>query len=381
MKFLRQTLAVLLAVLMLAVPVTATESENWLIPKMREDPEFTDTAGTICQEAARICCEAGLMTGVDAKHFMPETGLTNAQIIVISARLHRLLKTGTVGEFDSYHLPRDQWWNPYDKYLREQIPVLADSKKYAWMCESPTTNCYRETFFLMLADILESAETELPVINDVDAVPDCMDPKMIQFYRAGILGGKDAYGTLVGDGALSRAAASSMLARLIAPDQRLHLNLETWDLCKLLLDVETDAPLMVINGQTITAEQFIVPYVLDLSLYNHNHLGNMFNYSWPGDDSVGLMARYVQLEEIAAELGMDLPESEETYYDGYQGFTAAGQKWNAEHEQLFEDVLAVLGKEDLPPLPEIQYTEYWDRDRLIARDYLLYQAPVWGGGM
>lgn len=103
MKFLRQTLAVLLAVLMLAVPVTATESENWLIPKMREDPEFTDTAGTICQEAARICCEAGLMTGVDAKHFMPETGLTNAQIIVISARLHRLLKTGTVGEFDSYH--------------------------------------------------------------------------------------------------------------------------------------------------------------------------------------------------------------------------------------------------------------------------------------
>ena len=156
---------------------------------------------------------------------------------------------------------------------------------------------------------------------------------------------------------------------------------ETWDLCKLLLDVETDAPLMVINGQTITAEQFIVPYVLDLSLYNHNHLGNMFNYSWPGDDSVGLMARYVQLEEIAAELGMDLPESEETYYDGYQGFTAAGQKWNAEHEQLFEDVLAVLGKEDLPPLPEIQYTEYWDRDRLIARDYLLYQAPVWGGGM
>ena len=124
-KFLRQTLAVLLAVLMLAVPVTATESENWLIPKMREDPEFTDTAGTICQEAARICCEAGLMTGVDAKHFMPETGLTNAQIIVISARLHRLLKTGTVGEFDSYHLPRDQWWNPYDKYLREQIPALA----------------------------------------------------------------------------------------------------------------------------------------------------------------------------------------------------------------------------------------------------------------
>ena len=75
MKFLRQTLAVLLAVLMLAVPVTATESENWLIPKMREDPEFTDTAGTICQEAARICCEAGLMTGVDAKHFMPESGL------------------------------------------------------------------------------------------------------------------------------------------------------------------------------------------------------------------------------------------------------------------------------------------------------------------
>lgn len=378
MKRFWRMLAAGLVLAVLAVPAAA-EEEAWLIPKLREAPGFTDTRATICEDAARICCEAGLMTGVDGRHFMPETGLSRAQIIVISARLHRLLKTGSVGEFDSYHLPRDQWWNPYDKYLREQLPALAEDEEYASMCEYAAYPCYRREFLAMLAAVLDSAGTELPEINDVDAVPDCQDGEILRFYRAGVLGGKDAYGTFVGDGALSRAAAAAMLARLIDPGQRLKLDLETWDLCLLMLDMEAGTPLMIVNGQTVTAEQFVVPYVTGLYLDNHNHLGRMFDYSWAGDDAAALMARYVQLEELAESLGIPAPEAEEAYYDGYQGFTAAGQKWNAEHKRLFEAVRAVLGEENLPPLPEIRYTEHWDRDRLIGRSYLLYDAPVWGG--
>lgn len=382
MKFLRRTLAVLLTVLLLAVPVTAAESENWLIPKMREAPNFTDTKGTICEEAARICCEAGLMTGVDGKHFMPETGLTNAQIIVISARLHRLLKTGTVGEFDSYHLPKDQWWNPYDKYLREQIPALTGNEKYARMCEIPTMNCYRETFFLMLADILESAETELPVINDVDAVPDCVNPKIIQFYRAGILGGKDAYGSLV-DGPLSRAAASSMLARLIDPAQRLQLNLKQLELCQELLQVEPDTVLFFIGEQEVTAEQFIPSFADTLFTYNHSHFGAMGMEGRLGELSVNEVARLIQAETMARDAGLAFPEPDEVYYDGYKGLTAEAQEWEALHQKLLE--LAEIP--DGTPLPQVRYAAVWDTFPnepawiMENASTTLQHLPYWGGGI
>lgn len=381
-KFLRQTLAVVLAFLMLAVPAAAAESDGWLVPKMREAPNFTDTAGTICQDAARICCEAGLMTGVDAKHFMPETGLTNAQIIVISARLHRLLKTGSIGEFDSYHLPKDQWWNPYDKYLREQIPALAGSEDYGDMCGDPGRNCYRKTFFLMLAEILESAGTELPVINDVDAVPDCADPKIIQFYRGGVLGGKDAYGTLV-DGPLSRAAASSMLARLIDPAQRLQLNLKQLELCQELLQVEPDTVLFFIDGQEVTAEQFIPSLASTLFSYNHSHFGAMGMEGRLGELSMNEVARLIQAETMARDAGLAFPESDEVYYDGYKGLTAKAQEWDALHRKLLE----LVEIPDGTPLPQVRYAAVWDTFSsepawiMESASTSLEQLPYWGGWM
>lgn len=75
-----------LSMLLCTLPVSAAEGDDWLVPRMRDSTAFTDTAGTICETAADICCKAGLMDGVDSRHFYPESGLTHAQIIVISAR-------------------------------------------------------------------------------------------------------------------------------------------------------------------------------------------------------------------------------------------------------------------------------------------------------
>lgn len=65
---------------MLILPSSAFAAENgeWLLPKIQDAPAFTDITGTICETAAGLCCETGLMTGVDAKHFMPEVGLSRA---------------------------------------------------------------------------------------------------------------------------------------------------------------------------------------------------------------------------------------------------------------------------------------------------------------
>lgn len=122
--------------LSLALPVRAAEGENWLVPPTQKAVAFTDTAGTICEQAA-ICCRTGLMAGVDARHFYPESGLTHAQITVIAARLHKLL-SGSTASFTA--ASGEQWWSPCDVYLRREIPALISNKTYAAMTESPTAS-------------------------------------------------------------------------------------------------------------------------------------------------------------------------------------------------------------------------------------------------
>ena len=118
------TLCLTLVMLLSTLPfASAAEGDDWLIPRMRDYAAFTDTAGTICEEAADICCKAGLMDGVDSRHFLPQSGLTHAQIIVISARFHRLLSGGTLDYFEPISLTGADWWTPYDGYLRQDDPA------------------------------------------------------------------------------------------------------------------------------------------------------------------------------------------------------------------------------------------------------------------
>ena len=65
---MKRTLAALLTALFLTSSAGAVEP-NWLIQPIRDYAPFTDTAGTICETAAGICCRAGLMVGADSRHF------------------------------------------------------------------------------------------------------------------------------------------------------------------------------------------------------------------------------------------------------------------------------------------------------------------------
>ena len=143
-----------LSLLLCTLPATAAEGDDWLVPRMRGSTAFTDTAGTICETAADICCKAGLMDGVDSRHFYPESGLTHAQIIVISARLHCLLSGGTLEYFEPISLTGADWWTPYDGYLRQEIPSLAAEDPYVSMVQSPTRSCYRGDFLELLSACL-----------------------------------------------------------------------------------------------------------------------------------------------------------------------------------------------------------------------------------
>lgn len=283
------TLCLTLTMLLSTLPfAAAAEGDDWLIPRMRDYAAFTDTAGTICEEAADICCKAGLMDGVDSRHFLPQSGLTHAQIIVISARFHRLLSGGTLDYFESISLTGADWWTPYDGYLRQEIPSLASSEDYAAMTQTPTGSCHRGEFLTLLAAVLKDTGTTLPEINQVSAVPDCQDPDLIAFYRWGVLSGKDEYGTLEEDAALTRAAAAAMLARIVDPSLRVRFTPKPLVLSQALLDKEPDEVMMTVDGFDVTAGLYALQLSYEISEQTISHYFSRYD-NYPEEYSAYLM--------------------------------------------------------------------------------------------
>lgn len=377
-------LCLALALLCACLPAKASEPSDWLIPKTRDYRAFTDTAGTICESAAATCCETGLMDGVDSRHFLPENGLTAAQIIVISARLHRLLSGGSLVYFEPISQKGAGWWTPYDGYLRSQVPALEEAEFYSSLYQAPTAFCRRETFFRLLAAVLEDTGTVLPEKNSVFAVPDCDNQDILRFYRWGILGGKDAYGTLAGDAALSRAAAAALLARLIDPGQRLELELKQLELCQELLGVDPETVLLTLDGQAVTAEEFMPTLVGTVSAYNHSRFGSMAleqSGRTEVDEAVDALRRQVLCQTLAQELELNITPSNTLYFDGYQGLTAVGQSWREYHQRLSSGVSEALGKAPFPQerLPGVKYAGLWDTLPFSDLFWKVAALPYWGG--
>lgn len=283
------TLCLTLTMLLSTLPfAAAAEGDDWLIPRMRDYAAFTDTAGTICEEEADICCKAGLMDGVDSRHFLPQSGLTHAQIIVISARFHRLLSGGTLDYFEPISLTGADWWTPYDGYLRQEIPSLASSEDYAAMTQTPTGSCHRGEFLTLLAAVLKDTGTTLPEINQVSAVPDCQKADLIAFYRWGVLSGKDEYGTLEEDAALTRAAAAAMLARIVDPSLRVRFTPKPLVLSQALLDEDPDEVMMTVDGFDVTAGLYALQLSYEISEQTISHYFSRYD-NYPEEYSAYLM--------------------------------------------------------------------------------------------
>ncbi len=115
----------------------------------------------------------------------------------------------------------DAWWRDAAWYLSQDEEL---SGQFAFQDEDrPAT---RWDF----ADALFSAAGELPAVRQAD-IPDLdrdFSPATAVYalYDAGILTGKDAYGTFDGDGSLTRAQAAVMAARVLDESQRVTTPLE-----------------------------------------------------------------------------------------------------------------------------------------------------------
>ena len=244
-----------LTMLLCTLPVSADES-GWLVPKTRTyDGRFTDVKGAWCESYVETVYQAGLMEGKSTTKFDAASSLTGAQITVITARLHSLLRGGdgvlpAPGESEAWYQPAVDYLNSHceDDSVREILKRFDRTT-----LDFANTPCTRFCFVAMLAGVLPDP---LPAINEVRIVPDSTDTRVLAFYRAGVLNGSDAYGTFGESASLTRGAAAAMLARLADPAQRLTFTLKSLDLCRDVLGIAPDTALLTVSGEDIPAELF-----------------------------------------------------------------------------------------------------------------------------
>lgn len=332
-KLLALTLAAALAVG--SSPALAAPTDpSTLVPLVREyDGRFTDMKGTWCADAVETCFAAKLMEGRQSNRFDAASPLTDAQIMVICARLHDLL-TGGTGTLPapSAGMP---WYQPaYDRLVSlvyaqpsSQTSMLTTLQQ---MAASPDTVCVRRTFSNLLLMVLDSAGVKLPVINDLtQATPDLL-PNDLEYslYRWGILNGTDAYGTYGAWDNLNRGQAAAILARVVDPAQRLHFTLKTFDQCQDVLALPQVTVLLTIDGRAYTAEDCAEALCQMLRRENnrlivdgHQDLSRVLN------DTENTMKLAAAVEALANQLGITVTDAEVTKqfghtYDGYEGRSA-----------------------------------------------------------
>lgn len=323
-----------LTMLLCTLPVSAAESSGWLIPKVKGSPSFADVTGTWCESYVETVYQAGLMEGKSTAKFDAVSPLTGAQITVITARLHSLLRGGdgvlpAPGE-------GEPWYQPAVDYLSshcEDDSVREILRRFDWTTlDFANTPCTRLCFVTMLAGVLPEP---LPAINEVHIVPDSTDTRVLAFYRAGILNGSDAYGTFGESASLTRGAAAAMLARLADPAQRLTFTLKSFDLCRDVLGVEPETVLLTVDGKEVTAALF--GNQLCTALYQHKGGADKAL-----TDAIRFWCDYsAPFQVMAKEKGISLSEkelAENAAYaqsmDGHLGLSAACWQQQSQNSKL-----------------------------------------------
>lgn len=152
----------------------------------------------------KLCVEVGLMKGTGAA-FQPGGVVTIAEVATIAARIHE--KTGNAP------LPGTVTGQPWYATAIELMVSLGIG-----VGNGPESIATRSDFIRMVSAVLPLSMTA--PINSITTLPDSSDPDVLRAYNAGLLTGKDVYGTFDGDGTLTRAEMAAMVARIADPALR-----------------------------------------------------------------------------------------------------------------------------------------------------------------
>ena len=161
--------------------------------------------------------ENGLIDGVGGERFAPDSTLTVAQAIKLSAALHQLDRTGEV----SLKNGAENW---YDAYVSYAVANGILEERYAgYSREQMNAPVTRGEFVHIFHGALEHYE-QINTVAD-NALPDvklgdAFAAAIYEFYRAGILHGNDTAGTFRPESTIKRSEAAAILLRMFEPSER-----------------------------------------------------------------------------------------------------------------------------------------------------------------
>ena len=163
--------------------------------------------------------DTGLINGMTATSFEPESNMTYAQAVKLAACMNQKYSTGSVTLANG----SPNWWNSYVAYAKEKRII---DKDYDW--DSYATRAgYVEIFAKALPDeaLKEKNSIADNSIPDVD-VTHPQASAIYKLYRVGILTGNDEKGTFFPNNSIKRSEVSAILTRMMNESARKELSLK-----------------------------------------------------------------------------------------------------------------------------------------------------------
>ncbi|WP_366485675.1 S-layer homology domain-containing protein [Pseudoflavonifractor hominis] len=181
--------------------------------------QFTDVSSDAWYaESVRSACEFGLLYGSSATTFTPSGNVSLAQAIALACRLHSIYYAD-----QAVFSNGATWYQPYIDYaIQNGILTAGTYSDY-------NANATRAQFASILAAALP--ESALAPINDIASIPDVSAADsyadaVYRLYNAGIIKGKDRYGTFAPESSIQRAEAATIVTLMADPSMRTSFTLD-----------------------------------------------------------------------------------------------------------------------------------------------------------
>ncbi len=225
MKVFHRLVSVSLAIMMVvisAVSVTADGlADNLFRVNSYTNGQFSDVGSNdwFAKNVAAVF-EYGLMKGTETTKFAPSSNVTLAEVITVASRLHSQYYTG--GENFEQGSP---WYDVYADYA--DINGICDTNSFSALTKAANR--------AQVADILIAAlpQSEFEVINSIskDQIPDVKSSDNYAYaiylmYKAGVLSGRDVYGTFDPYNKITRAEMAAITTRMVDKDLRMKVTLQ-----------------------------------------------------------------------------------------------------------------------------------------------------------
>lgn len=167
--------------------------------------------------------EYGITQGAGQNKFLPYDLVSVAEVTAFGARICSIYSADDEA-FEAED--GEAWYEPFYEYaLANGIIIEADGLKA--LANKPASRA--QTAYILANSLpfteLSNLNTSISALPDV-AVTDLYYNEIIMLYRAGVLSGKDEYGTFSPTENITRAEVAATVNRIIKPEARLSFELE-----------------------------------------------------------------------------------------------------------------------------------------------------------